>query len=599
MSYGARYKFKFEDIHGATYEVRLLENNYYGDVTWRPLGGAPVIRMQESGPFRSTSCDVTLECQVDGEFTFLYTSDPLQYKIVVYRGVELIWQGFVATEIYSEPDIAPPYDVKITATDGLGVLKEYDFVPAGEQTIRTHLNTILANTGQYNNGFYIVSSMHEHGRTVGEFFDGVLIDLDYLAGKSCYDVLGELLKTLRLTITQWNNDWLLIRESDITVDSSSKVPGYYIPINSNTNAYSVSIGYLTATVGQMGVAQLWPIGFLTRSIRPAKNSVKVRAPWHWKNGFPSVADDGWNVSGYTGYEQNAYFVSPGGYYNLGSYQTNVIDAMCGKLWEDTPIARNMVDFKVTVKVSKNNAASSNYPQGQSKIFIHAKWESGNPTQTIYYTNDDGWNAGASDLGSGTDVTATNPDHDIASTQEVSLVIPSPLKNEAGGLTIQIDGRLVEVYDISVEPSTIGGYEDTILIDNGARGSAEDLEIAGGRMTTGNFIRTTFYYGVFLWYADRHVLTSYDDADNSELDYLSLTALNYAKAHAAPRIEITGTVDFPSARFIIPLLLKSHGVWALMESYDWNLKEAEINFKAVTIPTATLTVVSETITSIGD
>jgi hypothetical protein len=35
----------------------------------------------------------------------------------------------------------------------------------------------------------------------------------------------------------------------------------------------------------------------------------------------------------------------------------------------------------------------------------------------------------------------------------------------------------------------------------------------------------------------------------------------------------------------------------MESYDWNLKEAEISFKAVTLPTATLVVDSETITSI--
>ena len=600
MAYGAKYKFKFENEHGIVYEIRLLEKDYSGSVTTRPLGSAPIIRMQQNGPFRSTSCDLTLECQVDnlgvGEFSFLYTSDPQQYKIVVYHGAILLWQGFVATEIYSEPDIAPPYDVKVTATDGLGVLKEYDFEPAGEQTIRAHLTTLLGQTG-LSNGIYTVSSLKEHGRTPADFIDGVLIDLDYHDGDNCYDTLLDLLKTMRLTITQWSGEWLILRETDITVNSSGKVPGYFTPVDPNTQTYSLNIDNLTATVGQMGVAQMWPIGYLTRRVSPAKKSVKVSAPWHWKNGFAEVKDNGWNVQDDSsgGGNQNAYFVANGSYYNLGTPAMQ-IGTMRGKLWADEALRRLMVDFKVTVRVSKNNAIPSNYPQGLSYLCITAVWDSGTPK---YYTDKDGWDAGINDEGNQVSITATNPDHDIASTQEVSMVIPAPLDNNVGTLTIRIVGKLVEVYDISVEPSTIKGYEDTIIIDNGARGSAEDLEIAGGRMTLTNFIRTTFYQGVFLWQNDRHVLTSYDDADNSELDYLSLTALNYAKVHAAARIEITGTIDFPVGRFEQPLLIQSHGSWALMESYDWNLKDAEINFKAVTLPTAVLSVDSETITSLPE
>ena len=600
MAYGAKYKFKFENEHGIVYEIRLLEKDYSGSVTTRPLGSAPIIRMQQNGPFRSTSCDLTLECQVDnlgvGEFSFLYTSDPQQYKIVVYHGAILLWQGFVATEIYSEPDIAPPYDVKVTATDGLGVLKEYDFEPAGEQTIRAHLTTLLGRTG-LSNGIYTVSSLKEHGRTPADFIDGVLIDLDYHDGDNCYDTLLDLLKTMRLTITQWGGEWLILRETDITVNSSGKVPGYFTPVDPNTQTYSLNIDGLTATVGQMGVAQMWPVGYLTRRVSPAKKSVKVIAPWHWKNGFAEVKDNGWNVQDDSsgGGNQNAYFVANGSYYNLGTPAMQ-IGTMRGKLWSDEALHRLMVDFKVTVRVSKNNAIPSNYPQGLSYLCITAVWDSGTPK---YYTDRDGWDAGINDEGNQVSITATNPDHDIASTQEVSMVIPAPLDNNVGTLTIRIVGKLVEVYDIRVEPSTIKGYEDTILIDNGARGSADDLEIAGGRMTLTNFIRTTFYQGVFLWQNDRHVLTSYDDADNSELDYLSLTALNYAKVHAAARIEITGTIDFPVGRFEQPLLIQSHGSWALIESYDWNLKDAEINFKAVTLPTAVLSVDSETITSLPE
>ena len=603
MAYGTKYRFRFDNIHGVGYEVLLMERNYDGTVTDRPLGASPVIRMQDSGPFRSTCCELTLECQADvqgvGEFAFLYTSDPQKYKVVVNVGQVMIWQGFVATEIYSEPDIAPPYDVRVTATDGLGVLKEYDFEPAGERTIREHLSAFLGNTGLAAS-ILAITSLREHGKTTVDFLDGVLIDLDYHEGDNCYDVLLDLLKTLRLTITQWGGNWLVVRETDVAVNGSGRVPGYCSPIDPEVDTYSLNIDDLTATVGQMGVAQMWPVGYLTRRVSPAKRKVKVRAPWHWKSGFPSVSDDGWNVSGYPGYEQNAYFVAAGGYYNLGSYSTAVMDAMYGKLWSQKLIRRFVDDLKVTVRVSKNSQLSSIYAQGTSALYIYADCTYGSTSSnTIHYSNTDGWEASAGDRGTSVEITTTNPGHDIASTQEVSVVIPAPLKDDLSAITIRIDGRLVEVYDIRVEPSTIEGYEDTVIIDNGARGDAELLEIAGGRMMTSNFINTAFYRGVFLWMGDHHVLTSYDDADNSELDYLSLTALNYAKVHAAPRVEISGKIDFPLGRFEPPLLVSSHGSWALVERYDWNLKDAEIDFRAVTLPAVTLDVESETITSLGD
>ena len=131
MAYGTKFRFRFDSCHGTTYEVRLQEDGYSGSITDRPLGKAPVIRMQDSDPIRATTCELALECRVDGEYVDLYTLDPKQFKVEVrYKSGSswpVVWSGFVATEIYSEPDIAPPYDVNITATDGIGVLKEYTF----------------------------------------------------------------------------------------------------------------------------------------------------------------------------------------------------------------------------------------------------------------------------------------------------------------------------------------------------------------------------------------------------------------------------------------------------------------------------------------
>ena len=96
--------------------------------------------------------------------------------------------------------------------------------------------------------------------------------------------------------------------------------------------------------------------------------------------------------------------------------------------------------------------------------------------------------------------------------------------------------------------------------------------------------------------ETEIVTGFSDGDNTNKDFMSLAALSYAKSVAAPRIEVSGVLDFPSALTFHPLFLKSHNQWALVSSFDWNLKESEFSFKAVTLPTATLTVASETITT---
>ena len=53
---------------------------------------------------------------MDGEFATLYTSSATEYRVDLYAGNTLIWQGFITPELYSEPVIAPPYDVHVTAT---------------------------------------------------------------------------------------------------------------------------------------------------------------------------------------------------------------------------------------------------------------------------------------------------------------------------------------------------------------------------------------------------------------------------------------------------------------------------------------------------
>ena len=601
MAYGIKYKFRFESVHKTVYEVQLSEDGYSGSVIERPLGAAPVLRMQDGDPIRAVLCDLVLECQSDGEYVDLYTTNPFQYKVGIYRkdtgGLWHIWTGFVATEIYSEPDIAPPYDVRVTATDGLGTLKEYTFEAVGSHTIRWHVCELLKKTGDTNPTLFTASELCAHEDTVQNFLDKKQIDLDFLAGKTCYEVLCQLLSTFRWLLTSRTGGWLVVREVDVHISSGGSLPVYQSIGSASTLPTGTATLQIGKTVGQMGVAQMWPIGFLTRRVVPAKRTVSIKAPFYFKNGYPRVSDDGWNVSGEAGYEQNAYFVSNGSYYNLGSPQAEVVLARWGKLWHSKSILNFRTDFKVTVRVSKNSAL------GVSWIAIRAEWNGNN--EHIYYTSEDGWGASEGDLGPTTDVTTTNPEHVAESTQEVSLVIPAPLVSSYGDLTIRIVGQLVEVYDITVEPSMIAGYEDILSIDNGARGTAPNLELCVCRLFESSFEHIDFYRGL-IW---EHIVYSYatvdrpvyefDDYIHLGYEFLSLTALAYAKENVSPRIEISGKLNnvYDSSCPMPPMFVKSHGIWALMRSYSWNMKEEEVDFVAVTLPSGALYVESETIKGI--
>ena len=596
MAYGIKYQFKFESIHGVLHTVNLLEDGYSGSIITRPLGKAPVIRMQENGCFRSTSCNLTLECQVDGEFAELYTSDPLQFRIDIFRGDgagTLIWSGFVAAEIYSEPDIYPPYDVAVTATDGLGVLKEYDFEPQGLQKVRELLGFFLRKTG-LSMPIYCATS---EGPTAGSpvtLFDATSINMDYMAGENCYEVFDEMLRSLHLTVTQYGGAWLMIRETDLSdkVTSSGDLSVYSIPsrAGSSSNTTTATISGVRKTIGKMGVADLWPVGHLTRRVVPAKREVSIEAPWHKTSVTPSVKDDEWDTNGPV-----THYADPG-YYTLGGKISNI--------WYDGEIGASFNfgnfqhDLSVVVKYNRSNGAWSGRSSSR-RLRLRAVWESGG---TMYhYSLDDGWVESTGLVYADTidvDRSANNTAHDPALAVESVFEIPAFGGDTSGILTIVVCGLGVDVYDAVLELALSKGYEDRIVIDNGARGQGEKHVITGGRATYGTIEATGFYNGLFVQTTSPGTaVTAWSDNRRYGLDFMSLTAMDYALSVALPRVELFGKFDVPAGLVTIPFVLSLRSVLHQMTTYDWNLLEDEVNFVALSVPAASMTVESETITSI--
>ena len=602
MAYGTKYRFQF--VGGTTYRVDLLEDGYSGSVTTRPLGKAPVIRMQDSGSIRGTSCDLVLECQSDGEFVDLYTTNPFQYKVEVYMidgsNVSwIVWRGYVATEIYSEPDIAPPYDVRITATDGIGILKEYNFEAVGARSIRSHIMAMLKQAGDVYPMFYYATKLCKYQDTETAFMDKGFINLDHMAGKTCYDVLKELLTSLRSVILYRGTHWLIVREVDVQISSAGMLTAvqcitantYYTP-----SSTTVKMG---KSVGQLGVSDMWPVGYLTRRVSPAKKAVTVRAPWHFQSGFVSVYDNGWSMSGdYTSFDYDYKM------YHIG-VRTFSVGTAGGAIFQSKTLSCLNENIKIRVKASAHSVSGTSVEVGHT-IQLSVRWAPvASGSQTYYWSSQYGWVTDSGAKGEKVSIEETNDAHDPNACKVVEFLLPPIPDSNPGIFRITIEGYLVDVYDIDIVPSSVAGYEDKISIDNGSRGEAPKIEIIGGRLMSSNFIGLDFYQGVFYYSTTEGGVTTtepilqFSDLMNIGKDFMTLTALAYAKEVAAPRIEITGKLNHdPDPSIGMPLpFVKSHGVWALMKTMSWDMGLEDIDFTAVTLPTAILSVGSEEITSI--
>lgn len=600
MAYGLKYRFYCWSEHGVLHLVQLWQDGYSGSIIERPLGKSPVIRMQESGPFRSTSCNLTLECQEDGEFADLYTSNPLEFQVDVYRGGTLnsggtlVWTGFVATEIYSEPDIAPPYDVNVTATDGLGVLKEYEFEERGLQKVREQLGFFLRKTG-LTRPIYCLTSMGPTSNTPQDLFDNVSINMDYMVGENCYDVFSELLRSFHMTVTQYAGSWLLVRETDVAskVTSAGALNVYSLPSRSGSpsSTGTATVANAMKTVGQMGVADVWPVGYLTRRVVPAKKEVTIEAPWHKMNVTPSVKDDEWDPNGPVVHNPTP------GYYTLGGKVNTV--------WTDGEIGTTLSfdtfqnDLAISVKYNRANGQWGVRPSAHRRIRLRVIWESGG---TMYHYNiDDGWTettalvyADSIDV----DRMAANTGHDPALAISADFSIPAFGGTSSGYLTLVVCGLGVDVYDVNMEVALCKGYKDIISLSNGARGKDGTYTITGGRALYGYLEATAFYSGLFVW-TNTPGTAVYAWSDNRRygIDFMSLAALDYALSIAAHRVQLSGTIDLPDGLMYPPFVLSLRNVLHQMKTYDWTLKTDEVSFTAVSVPDATVTVESETVISI--
>lgn len=578
MAQAIKYRFHFESINGAEYTVNISKEGYSGSVISRPLGKAPILRKSASGCIHSTSLDLVLECHVDGEYSEFYNAAPGDYLVFLFKNNTQIWQGSLVTELYSAPEIAPPYDVSITANDGIALTKEFIYQPQGAVTPKNLLRSLLEDVPGLGRSIYIISDIAADGLTSVNFWNAALINLDYKAGETKYDVLTYFLETIHATITVHDGNWLIARETDVSV-SGSTITCLLAPRNNN-NITTSSIRGAVQTAGKMGVATLWPIGHMSTNIAPAKRRVTVEAPYHVMSGAPSVAANGWTIHN----SSHALFLGESYIFTYA-----VIDDDYGEVYAQIPIRSFTKNLRLTIQVA-TYLAYVYHNKSDLKIYVMFTPTGGS---TKHY---DGiaWVDSAEVF---ENPELTKPAGTVEPPQEFSFDI-SPSSDFADGvLDITFVGRRVRLYDAVLETVIGAGYKDTISINNGARGDGDTVEIAGSRVTSDDVVSPAFLQGIFLKPDSSPAENFVDSNFSSGLSFMSLIAMGKALSVALPRLELSGTFNFPASVTSVPLVITYGGVTYWVESYDLNAKEEELTLTARALPSASLSVESETITEL--
>jgi len=275
MAWGTLYKQQFYDRLNVKWEVYIREWNYGGAVNTIEKGSGNPLRIEAYGEDDILGQNIlgskaTMEwwSYVHFEYSDLFLCDDFEYKVSIFRGGVLHWNGFIIPNQYREPYDHLPVLIKMTANDGLGLLKKHEFDDLGYSTRETNSKIVfdmLALVGI--SGFREYNNIYEDRMAVttdDSPLDQIDIDTDLFIGKTCYEVLDIILKKSNSVIRQDQGVFTIFRIKEVTgatmygriftsavaKTSVSKTPLQYINRSAQSSNFHDHDGGIISTITQ-------------------------------------------------------------------------------------------------------------------------------------------------------------------------------------------------------------------------------------------------------------------------------------------------------------------------------------------------------------
>jgi len=233
--FGLYAYYSYCDIEDKSYKVNIYKRYFTGEPIQILIGDAsPVKKIYTSGdhklhPIRGLEFEFSFIAQEDFKLSNLYTFDEREFKLehIDLSTNTVDFLGFITPDSAQEPFEAPPYAVKIRATDGLGALKTITYpLPVGSSTeIRQSFLHILAYAlAMTNLNLDIMTICNLYATGMENGLDNDPLDLARVSplrmtdtsGKvySAYQALEAVCKQFGASIAQIDGVWRFFRVNE-------------------------------------------------------------------------------------------------------------------------------------------------------------------------------------------------------------------------------------------------------------------------------------------------------------------------------------------------------------------------------------------------
>tara|TARA_R110002012_G_scaffold156266_4_gene317247 strand:+ start:7121 stop:10984 length:3864 start_codon:yes stop_codon:yes gene_type:complete len=284
MAFERRYESTYFSLNGTEYYLEIRDQNWPSGIGVREadlgVGGCAIHYDMEGeqkySPIIASKMDIPFLVKdgTDAVFIKNLIEDYNEGDVVValYKGSSAtnkpIWAGYLLMDLGAQQDVSYPYEVKITATDGLARLKDIGFwsdeaneityAHKGHERITYWLGEILnkltppGTTQGISQDAIITAAVNwyneEHdnaGTTFGPLYQtqikmGMMEDVDTAGNASvrnCYDVLKDLCTTFGMRCIYWKHRFYFIQLDGYNTAESGTLIN---PTNINTRDYSLA-----------------------------------------------------------------------------------------------------------------------------------------------------------------------------------------------------------------------------------------------------------------------------------------------------------------------------------------------------------------------
>lgn len=570
MAYGELYRFVFDAANGPEVTISVAKKDYTGAVSSRAVGGSAVLKRERSGHILGSSLEWAAECLSEDEFAELYTSDPTLYRVSLRFSGTTVWQGFITPELYSSPWVDTPYDVTLTATDNLAELKNSTFKATGDIRVEWLIRNLLEITGisissAQDMEVAYISSMKGDRKHIRD----LTVNIDHLAGETCYDVLNSVLESLHavLYLDYATESWVVMRETDVS---------------------AANVGFLT--FGKLdGMSDLSANGSLAMEIVPARKELTVSEEIHAANVAKAFNSSNVQTTGGAPKWEESDFGAAVRLITVPPSQLSgtpeSIDSVAGVLFTSLAAGRRYtLSFK-----ARNTGFFVGKTLLQWGLIITG--QNGSVSRAIYFDTNGGYSASypGSDYPNDTELTPEIAEYSF------SFVIPQKVGSAGftpsqGSFSARCmrkgDGSSVwtaEAWlaDVRLQVADFpDGLSTRVILDNDARTEADGValefgnDIASGRQ---NVIRETkFISGAIV----------------TEQDFNTFMAIDNALSVALPRLRLSGVMFFKKPTWRLPKFVRTTHVSAdnldyIVEEYNFNLVTGDIDISMISLPAAAL------------